>query len=185
MRKARDTVDKILRNYPDYGKAPPSYVTALIEVVTHYGPDFHEAFADLKTGVSSRTAFLPTPFHFAEVAKEHQVEINRMRRLDEMDVRFKRAILEAPEGPYKPVQPARYYDRRGDEITPRQARERMEQHARDVASMAKVDRMTAFVRELGQGDSLKGWEIVVERGLSEPPAEWTPLTPHTTQDKAA
>lgn len=172
MRKATEVVDRILRAYPDYGKAPPAYVAALVEVVAGYPISFHDAFADMKTGIPSRTKYLPTAFDFAEMAKELQATEDRRSRLDALQQRVAQARLTAPEGEYRPQQPARYYDRHNVEITPGEALDRLERHEREKAGIKRATEMTAYVKHLGNGDALVGWQIAIERGISEPPLNW-------------
>jgi hypothetical protein len=175
MRLVKTTAEKILRPIPDYGKASPEYLMGIMETIAAYPVEFHAGFANPVNGVATRTnGFLPSPAHFAEVAKELQVELDRKRRLDDMDARFKRTALAASDGPYQPKQRERYFDTRGEEITPRVAAERLEQHKREVASMKKVERHSAYARELGNGDYLAGMMVMMERGIVEPPQDWSP-----------
>lgn len=54
---------KILRCYPDYGKAPAEYVANLMAALQQYPVEIIAKLADLKNGVVSKTEFLPTPKH--------------------------------------------------------------------------------------------------------------------------
>lgn len=172
MRKAVETVDKILRTFPEYGKAPPSYVASLVEIVAYY-PSLMALFADKVKGIPARCKFLPTIADFVAMATElTPPDDGTSARVADLAARVEQARLTAPEGDYHAKQIPRYYDKHRNEIRPGEAEERLEQFERDKASMARVQRMTSYVKELGNGDALAGWQIAIERGIQEPPENW-------------
>jgi hypothetical protein len=168
---------KILSMFPDYGKAPPEYITSMIEVIAHYPVSFHSAFSDPRKGIPSRTKFLPTPFDFAEMAKELQKDLDHQNRLADMDRRFRATALAAPEGPYEPKPPIRYFDKQGNSISERVALENVARFEADKIKQAEVDRKIAYAKEIGDGDTANGFEIMIEREMEVVPENWTPSKP--------
>lgn len=168
MKKARDTALKILQRFPDYGKSPPQYVAGLVELIRTYPADIQAEFADVRTGISARTKFLPTAADFVDMANE--IEAKRAQYRASTDNRH----LKRDTRPYEPKQVPQFFDRHGNRITEAEAQARAAEHRVNIESMKRVERTTAYARMLGNGDGMAGWQIMVERGISEPPEDWQP-----------
>ena len=168
--------EKILRCFPDYGKAGPHYVIGIVELVEQYPPHIQDAFADLRTGIPSRCKFLPTIADFVTMAGEilsSEDKANSERaRLDDLAARVqaRRSLPLPPVG--KP--PIRYFAPGGVEMTETEADERLARHERNKANEQKLARRRAFTTELGNGNATEGEVIMLERGLSDVPADWVP-----------
>lgn len=173
-RAAKVIVDAILQSYPDFGKAQPHYIIGLVELVETYPEHIQRAFADKRTGIASRCKFLPTIADFVTMAGEilaaEDAKTSEQARIADLAARVE-ARRKMPEPQIGPP-PVRYHDKNGEWINEREAKERAERAAREKEAMAKTKRMTDYVRHLGQGDGLKGWQIVMEQGILEPPADW-------------
>lgn len=141
----------------------------LIDCISNYPTAIQVRLADVTTGISARCRFLPTVADVVEFAAPLMAD---RARSDDFAARIaaQRALPLPPQG----QQPVRIFDKRGDEIKERDDTERLARHQRDQASMARVQHMTAYVKELGDGDALKGWQIAIERGIDAPPADWKP-----------
>lgn len=59
---------KILRCYPDYGKAPTEYVANLMAVLDRYPVEIIMQLADVRTGLPGKCKFLPVPAEVVEMA---------------------------------------------------------------------------------------------------------------------
>ena len=173
-RAAKAIITEILHCYPETGKVQPAYVLGLIELVETYPEHIQRAFADKRTGIASRCKFLPTIADFVTMAGEilaaEDAKTSEQARIADLAARVE-ARRKMPEPQIGPP-PVRYHDKNGEWINEREAKERAERAAREKEAMAKAKRMTDYVRHLGQGDGLKGWQIVMEQGILEPPADW-------------
>lgn len=175
-RRATDIAEKILRCFPDYGKWGPHYVIGLVELIEQYPDHIQDAFADLRNGIPARCKFLPTIADFVVMAGEimsaEDAKAKELSRIADLAARVeaRRRMPEPPQG----KQPVRYHDKHGNWINEREAMESIEQAKRDKESMARAQRMTDYVRWLGGGDGKRGWDIVIERGITEVPADWAP-----------
>jgi hypothetical protein len=58
-------------SYPDYGKAPPEFLLTMAETLSYLSEEEVAAVLDPRTGVTSKTEFLPTNKHIQEVVREH------------------------------------------------------------------------------------------------------------------
>lgn len=65
--------------YPDYSKAPSTYVLAITEILSTYDEDVLKAICDLKTGIPSRCQFLPTVADITKFVEENVVRQNQFR----------------------------------------------------------------------------------------------------------
>lgn len=72
MEEATPMAEKILKSYPDYGKAPAEYLLAVTELLAGYPQEVRERLADLRTGIASRCKFLPSIAEIVEMAEEPQ-----------------------------------------------------------------------------------------------------------------
>lgn len=60
----------IITRYPEYGKAPPEYLAGLAKLLATYEGDVLAEMTDLRSGISARHKFLPTPADFVEFADQ-------------------------------------------------------------------------------------------------------------------
>ena len=173
-RAAKAIITDILQCYPETGKVQPAYVLGLIELVETYPDHIQRAFADKRTGIAARCKFLPTIADFVTMAGEilaaEDAKTSEQARIADLAARVE-ARRKMPE-PELGKPPVRYMDKHGNWINEREAMESIERAKQDKEAMAKAKRMTDYVRHLGQGDGLKGWQIVMEQGILEPPADW-------------
>lgn len=171
-------VEDVLRCFPDYGKAQPHYVIGLVELVETYPDHIQRAFADKRTGIAARCKFLPTIADFVTMAGEilaaEDAKTSEQARIADLAARVE-ARRKSPE-PDVGKPPVRYMDKHGNWINEREAAESIERAKQDKEAMAKAKRMTDYVRHLGKGDGLKGWQIVMEQGILEPPVDWQAST---------
>lgn len=65
--------------YPDYGKAPPEYIVSLTELLASYPETVIWKLADLRSGVASRTTWLPTIADVTKLADQY-LEAARQRQ---------------------------------------------------------------------------------------------------------
>lgn len=72
LNAAAEVIEKILKRYPDYGKASDEYVAALTQLVANYDYKMHRRLEDIMTGVSARFKFLPTVADIADLAREFE-----------------------------------------------------------------------------------------------------------------
>ena len=165
--QSRKLVETIVRRFPDYGKVTPQYVAGLIEVMATFPLAVQTEIADIREGISGIAKFLPTVADLVEFGKQIDTK-------HEAAERYRQPRREIDTSEYIPKQIPQYFDRHGERITEREANERAEAHRQAMAGMKRVNRMLAYVKQLGDGDALKGWEIAIANGESEPPAEWTP-----------
>lgn len=61
---------RILSSYPDYGKAPAEYLLSMTELLASYPENIIARLADLRTGIASRTSYLPTVHDVTKLANE-------------------------------------------------------------------------------------------------------------------
>lgn len=174
--QARDVVKQILSRFPDYGKAPPEYLIGLIEVVEQFPAHVQAAMLDPLSGISARCKFLPTSHDFvsmaAEILSANERETAERARIADLAARVeaRRSLPLPPLG----KAPVRYYAPNGDEISAKEAAERLARHEQNKANEAKLERRRLYALELGEGDIERGELVMIERGLSEVPADWTP-----------
>lgn len=159
----------MLTRYPDYGKANPGYVLGLVEVMSVYPPDIQAVIAHPTTGIVSRCKYPPTPADITEMAAPM---MEQRKRVDDLAARVqaRRASVLPPVG--KP--PVRYFAPGGVEMTATEAEERAKRHIQEIRHKEKLDRRRAFTTELGNGNAAEGELIMLERGLSDVPADWHP-----------
>lgn len=166
--------ETILRRFPDYGKAPPHYLIAIVELIEGYPEHIQAAFADIKTGIAARCSYLPTIADFVKMAGEILAKEDREAETHKRIVDLSERVAELRARPAMPPLKSRerFYDRNNNEINPREAEERIAQHEREKDGIRRATEMTAYVKFLGNGDALAGWQIAIERGIQEPPVDW-------------
>lgn len=64
----------MLAGYPDYGKAPPLYLIAIIEFVALLRPDEQAALIHPRTGIATRCPFLPSIADLSKMVDEYNHE---------------------------------------------------------------------------------------------------------------
>lgn len=68
----RKAAKKILTSYPDYGKAPPEYGVNLAEYLSFLTNDEIAVVMHPKTGITSKTPYLPTNAEIQALLREHE-----------------------------------------------------------------------------------------------------------------
>lgn len=58
--EATRIAEKILSGYPDYGKAPESYLLSISEFIAYQVPEIQEALACPLTGIATKCKYLPS-----------------------------------------------------------------------------------------------------------------------------
>lgn len=58
---AKRATKRLMSSFPDYGKAPPDYMVALMECLTWLSPEEMGWVMDPRNGLATTTKFLPTP----------------------------------------------------------------------------------------------------------------------------
>lgn len=91
---ARKAAKKILTSYPDYGKAPPEYAVNLAEYLSFLTEEEIAAVMDPRTGVTSKTDFLPTNKHVQEVVNEYDERKAKYRPSNSGYQRFASVVTE-------------------------------------------------------------------------------------------
>ncbi len=166
MQNASRVAKQVLGAFPDYAKTTPEYTLAIVRVIASYPPWVQSKLADLRTGIPAKCKFLPTVADIVEMA-------DRMgnNQFGGMALRDYSGLV-VDDRPYHPEivpyvsnrptrNPAHYQGVNADQEKTKEG-------------IRRAERMTAYVRELGDGDGLKGWMIAIERGEDEPPADWQP-----------
>lgn len=75
----RKAAKKILTSYPDYGKAPPEYAVNLAEYLSFLTEDEIRVVMHPKTGITSKTSFLPTNADIQALLREHEEQKAKFR----------------------------------------------------------------------------------------------------------
>lgn len=84
----------MLRAFPDYGKAPDGYLLSISELLASYSESIRRKLCDLKTGIPSKTSYLPTIKQITDLA---DVFIEQEERLEKIRSSPRREVLrEAP-----------------------------------------------------------------------------------------
>jgi len=164
----KPVVREMFSGFPDYGKAPAPYLMAILEFVAGLNDDEIAHLMHPRTGVAARCNFLPTKADMVKILNEAEAVASKFRA--STDNRH----LKRDTRPYEPKQVPQFFDRHGNRITEAEAQARAAEHRVNVESMKRVERVTAYARMLGNGDGMAGWQIMVERGISEPPEDWQP-----------
>jgi hypothetical protein len=107
LENARSLAKSILQRYPDYGKSPPEYIAAVVEIIASYSPWVQSRLADLRTGIPARCEFLPTVAAIVKLAEplaaqEAEAEERRRRYghvLPASQRLTRRADFDAPQNP--------------------------------------------------------------------------------------
>jgi len=97
--RAATTAEKILFCFPDYGKAPDEYLGNLTALLAEYPDDVQEALADRKTGVASKTQYLPTVAVIVEMAEQLMAAKAKAARFERIK---SRAVVSLPRSAYVP-----------------------------------------------------------------------------------
>lgn len=90
----RKAAKKILTSYPDYGKAPPEYAVNLAEYLSFLTQDEIATVMHPKTGITSKTAFLPTNADIQALLREDEERKARFRPTNSGYQRFASVVTE-------------------------------------------------------------------------------------------
>lgn len=175
IKKARNFAQQILQRYPDYGKAPDTYVLAIVEVLTTFPERVQAEIADIRHGISARSTFLPTVADIVKLGGEIEA---RMERYRGSGPQVRRQV---DPNPYRYEQIPQFFDKYGNRISEREFEERQRLSCKTVESMKRTERHLAWLRSLGNGSLFDGSLAALEQGLSEPPEDFvwpSPPTPH-------
>lgn len=111
--------EKLIAVYPDYSKAPPTYILAITELFTSLDEEVLKAMVNLRTGIPSKCQFLPSIAELNEFANNMERERELRRELEEkLAEQQKRAAEAKPESSKWLTQ--REYERRINRLTPEQ-----------------------------------------------------------------
>lgn len=83
----------MLRAFPDYGKAPDGYLLSVSELLSGYSESVLRRLCDLRTGIPSKTSFLPTVEQITKLAETFLEQEERAERYRNSP---RRAVLEEP-----------------------------------------------------------------------------------------
>lgn len=170
LKETREAAHSLLAKFPDYGKAAPGYANGITEFMASLSPKELQLVTDPRTGVVARCKFLPTIADFMEIIREYDAAQAKYAHI--RDYSGLRPMTAAENEASRLRQIPRVHDRRGNWLSPSEARESIEQHQCTVASLKRANRLQSWIRHLGNGDSVLGWERAIELGQSEPPAGW-------------
>lgn len=70
----------MLRAFPDYGKAPDGYLLSISELLASYSESVRRKLCDLKTGIPSKTSYLPTVEQITKLADAFIEQEERLER---------------------------------------------------------------------------------------------------------
>lgn len=88
----RKAAKKILTSYPDYGKAPPEYAVNLAEYLSFLTEDEIAAVMHPKTGITSKTSFLPTHADIQALLKEREEQQAKFKPTNSGYQRFESVV---------------------------------------------------------------------------------------------
>jgi hypothetical protein len=71
--------ETLLNSYPDYSKAPETYVLSIADVLSQLSDDVAVAVLDLKTGVRAKCSYLPTVADIVKCADEYIAARDRFK----------------------------------------------------------------------------------------------------------
>ena len=91
--------EKMLRAFPDYGKAPDGYLLSISELLAGYSENIRRKLCDLKTGIPSKTSYLPT---VEQITKLADVFIEQEERLERYRSAPRRPVRVEPPQRYTP-----------------------------------------------------------------------------------
>lgn len=98
---ARKAAKKILTSYPDYGKAPPEYGVNLADYLSYLTDDEMAVVMHPRTGITSKSAFLPTNADIQALLREHEERQAKFRPSNSGYQRFASVVTEADVRPDK------------------------------------------------------------------------------------
>ena len=88
----RKAAKKILTSYPDYGKAPPEYAVNLAECLSFLTEEEIGVVMHPKTGITSKTAFLPTNADIQALLREHEEQQAKFKTSNSGYQRFESVV---------------------------------------------------------------------------------------------
>ena len=89
----------MLRAFPDYGKAPDGYLLSISELLASYSESIRRRLCDLKTGIPSKTSYLPT---VEQITKLADTFIDQEERAERYRSSPRRPVLVEPPQRYTP-----------------------------------------------------------------------------------
>ena len=95
LKAGKEFAEKILKRYPEYGKAPVEYLAAITELLAACDYRTQCRMADIMTGISARCQFLPTVADFAKFAAEINPPTSNFNRAEYR-------VLDEPRQPFRP-----------------------------------------------------------------------------------
>lgn len=75
----RKAAKKIFSTYPDYGKAPPEYIIAFAEALSHLNEEEIAAVLHPRTGITSRCQYLPTVADIHALLREREEKAQQFK----------------------------------------------------------------------------------------------------------
>ena len=92
--------EKMVKCFPDYGKAPHEYLSSITLIMAEYAAHIQERICDLKFGLPSRLKFLPT---VSDVVEAGNQALQAEREIMDYDRRFAgRPISRGDRAPFRP-----------------------------------------------------------------------------------
>lgn len=98
---ARKAAKRILTSYPDYGKAPPEYGVNLAEYLSYLSDEEMAVVMHPKTGITSKTSFLPTNADIQALLREHEERQRQFKPTNSGYQRFASVVTEQDARPDK------------------------------------------------------------------------------------
>lgn len=179
LASASPVVKAILSRYPM--QAQPEYMLELTTYFAGLTADEQNFLADRDRGLSGNSDFLPTIHQCRKLLDERRLRWGVLPDYSH--------IARGPDGkplvdttPSKAQQPVYVQDRRGDRRLWKP--EDDEAFARMRAGAEKANRMQAYAKWLGRGDAERGWQIIIDAVIDEPPEDWDP-SQHPPQEQVA
>lgn len=150
---ARKAAKKILTSYPDYGKAPPEYAINLAEYLSFLTEDEIGVVMHPKTGITSKTAFLPTNADIQALLREHEERQAKFRPTNSGYQRFESVVTEKDAvrdtAPFRPFPKlwAAFYDEPW--LMKGQTFERLCEASRSLAMFGKESARDVLAKRVG------------------------------------
>lgn len=171
MKNLEPMVIRLLSRWPDYGKTGPAYLLSMVEYFAGLSDSDADFLMDKNTGISAKSEFLPNEAACNKLLEERR---NKWGPLPDYS-----HIVRGADGkplvdntPSSLKQPAFIQDRYGNRRVWTPEDDEREARTKDMAN--KAWRMQAYAKHLGEGDMDRGWQIIMDAAISEPPADFKP-----------
>lgn len=149
----RKAAKKILTSYPDYGKAPPEYGVNLAEYLSYLTEEEIAAVMHPKTGITSKTTFLPTNAEIQALLREREEQAAKFKPTNSGYQRFESVVTEkdtvkdtAPFRPFPKLWAAFYEE---PWLMKGQTFERLWDASRSLAMFGKDSARDVLARKVG------------------------------------